>query len=737
MTTQLGEATIPIRAVLDKLDGDLAQARSKVENAMSGIGRVASGIGDSLKNVGIVALGALGIVTGTLTALGGVMAFDIKGAMDEQESFAKLEAVIEATGGAAGVTAEQARKLAEGMSLLTRYTHEDIEAGEAVLLRFKAIGEDTFPQATQTAVDLAASLGIDIPSAALMLGKALEAPGEGLLRLKAAGVVFTDEQQAMIDSMVLAGDTAGAQKFIMDALGKSVGGTAEKMGKTLGGQFTRFKNRMGEAAESIGNALLPSLQSLFDKVLQPGISIVENIAGAFGDLLTTGDLGAFLGDIQERLAGLVPQFVIDAIANVVGFIGLLINAVGKFLENIAMGMDPINSFAGLLDKLFGQDIANTFIEIASAVRGFIESVMGVVTPIWEAITQFVSWKDVLIGLAIAIGTVVIPIIWGILSPILSIIATAALLIGAIALLRNAWENDWGGIRTTLTNLWVNVLQPAFNQIWIWLSVNIPIAIQTLSDFWTNVLQPSLQTFWGWVQSTVFPIIQTLWNWLATNVPLAIQTLSDFWTGTLLPAITGAYDYFSTFILPIFQSVIDIVNRLGEIALTALAGFWEKTLQPALEKVYGYFNENILPIFTKVRDFIQDELGPKIQWLVDKVFTPLGETLEGGVKRALTWLHDQLVKIKDFLDKFTLPDWLTPGSPTPFEIGLRGIGDALENIAKKELPGLTAGFNLNASETSLQPATEQLNFYIQGAPDDEIGKRRLARYTVEEIRRRKS
>ena len=52
MSTQLGEAFVPIRATLDKLDGDLAQARSKVGGAMKSIETSSGKSGGALKAFG-------------------------------------------------------------------------------------------------------------------------------------------------------------------------------------------------------------------------------------------------------------------------------------------------------------------------------------------------------------------------------------------------------------------------------------------------------------------------------------------------------------------------------------------------------------------------------------------------------------------------------------------------------------------------------------------------------------
>jgi hypothetical protein len=406
---------------------------------------------------------------------------------------------------------------------------------------------------------------------------------------------------------------------------------------------------------------------------------------------------------------------------------------------IKLLIDKIGAFATVIgkmfDKLMSGDIKGALSEIIPAetvdkIMAFAKSFKELIT---ETIIPFVQKhakgiKAAIIGIGAVLAAA------GIVSLITAIANPLGLIIAAVGLLAAAWTEDWGGIRTALQTVWDWVKTYVFPIIKEFIEVRIAAlitSIQILANFWTSTLQPALATFWGWVQTTVFPIIQSLWDWLSTNIPAAIQTLSDFWTNTLLPAINNVWDFISTYILPIFQDVIDIATKLGEIALTALAGFWEKTLQPALETVWGYFNDNIMPIFTAVRDFIRDELGPKIQWLSDSVFTPLADTLEGGVKRALTWLHDQLVKIKDFLDNFTLPGWLTPGSPTPFEVGLRGIADAMDELNSK-----TARVNFVPGQLKQAGgyASSPINITIQGSPKNEMDMRRLARYVATEIQR---
>lgn len=111
---------------------------------------------------------------------------------------------------------------------------------------------------------------------------------------------------------------------------------------------------------------------------------------------------------------------------------------------------------------------------------------------------------------------------------------------------------------------------------------------------------------------------------------------------------------------------------------------------------------VTPLITKLAAFAAEVLPKVVQWVADKLIPALvkmgiwiGENLIPFLKDAKVGF-DALVGIVKaiiivvgrFVDKLKaikLPDWLTPGSPTPFELGLRGISDALKSVSDVELP----------------------------------------------------
>ena len=191
---------------------------------------------------------------------------------------AKLAAVIKATGGAAGFSAEQMKKLASNMQEVTGIGDEVVLATQAILATFKNIRGEEFKTATMLAADMAAVMGTDLKSSALQVGKALNDPIKGLTMLTRVGVTFTDEQKAMIQQMVQSGDVMGAQKVILGELESQFGGAAEAMNKA-NGPMNDLIGHMGDLGERIGGLLQPMLES----VLVPALQLVLKYGNAFAD----------------------------------------------------------------------------------------------------------------------------------------------------------------------------------------------------------------------------------------------------------------------------------------------------------------------------------------------------------------------------------------------------------------------------------------------------------------------
>jgi len=200
----------------------------------------------------------------------------MQAAGEQQVLDAQQVALIEATGGAAGLTAAQLEEMRTALSQLTKVADESIERAQNLLLTFKGISD---PQIFQDTLEVAVNMGAifgDAGQAALQLGKALEDPVTQLTYLRRSGVSFSQAQIDMIRTLVESGRKLEAQREILRVLQGQFGDTAEAAGKTLAGAMQAVRNAADDAKQAFGSWVgeLPAARS-FLADLEGGLRAVE------------------------------------------------------------------------------------------------------------------------------------------------------------------------------------------------------------------------------------------------------------------------------------------------------------------------------------------------------------------------------------------------------------------------------------------------------------------------------
>jgi hypothetical protein len=171
-----------------------------------------------------------------------------------EQAHLKLEAVLLATGHAAGLSKSQLDAQAEGLKRSTGFDDDQIRSSMALMLTFKQVQGDTFGQAMVMATNLSKLIGQDLQSSVLMLGKALEDPESGLLALRRAGVSFNDSQKDAIKGMVEFGDQARALEMMLRIMREQgLEGVAEKMNTGYVGAMNNATNATADFLKMIGN----------------------------------------------------------------------------------------------------------------------------------------------------------------------------------------------------------------------------------------------------------------------------------------------------------------------------------------------------------------------------------------------------------------------------------------------------------------------------------------------------
>jgi hypothetical protein len=273
----------------------------------------------------------------------------------------------------------------------------------------------------------------------------------------------------------------------------------------------------------------------------------------------------------------------------------------------------------------------------------------------------------------------------------------------------------------LSDVWNNVLLPAIQAVWAWISTvlipffqgtvlpwlqkYIPVALQFLGDVWNNVLLPAIQAVWAWISGVLIPFFQgTVLPWLQKNIPAAIQTLSDYWNDVLLPAIQAIWGFINTYLVPLFKVVGELVGTVVVLAVTVLAGAWQNILYPALKTIWDFISKYLQPVFKALTDFFTNTLQPILSKIVGGVLLGLYNAFK-NIKDAIQWVIDKVAALIEKLKGIKVPALFQPGSPTPFEMGLRGIADAIDEINRKQLNlGLNGGSAGAAGSSSVRNLT---------------------------------
>ena len=249
-------------------------------------------------------LNAIGAITGRVSgkllaflAVGTLVAVAlgkfVKAGARAESQFLKLNAILKATGNAAGQTATDIEVLAESIGKNTLASVQGARDAAGVLLTFKSISGETFGEVLRLSQDLAAVGFGSIQTAAIQLGKALEEPEIGLSSLRRVGVSFTEQQKEQIKVLSLTGQQAKAQALILKALDEQVGGAGAGAAGGLAGAF---------------DTLAENINLFFERNIL-GVLIVKGLTAALNGLANVvGFLVPSLTQVETTQGGLTQGF---------------------------------------------------------------------------------------------------------------------------------------------------------------------------------------------------------------------------------------------------------------------------------------------------------------------------------------------------------------------------------------------------------------------------------------------
>lgn len=512
------------------------EAKSELKSVGQAAGETSGGFKSMLGNALSFAAGqaVFNMVGQGVSFLKDQIVSTIQVAIAHQQVMAQTTQAIKSTGDASGMTAEAISGLADSLSQVTTFSDDTIQSGENLLLTFTGIGKQTFPMATQAMLDMSQAMGQDTKSSALMLGKALNDPTTGLSALTRVGVTFSDQEKEQIKTMMAHNDVAGAQAVMLKELETEFGNSAQAAGKTFGGQLQILGNRLDDAKQKIGTALLPVLQQLTGFVSSNIMPVVNNFSAWF----TSVGLPAI-----QNFGNYISQNIVPAFQN-----------AGTWISNFTSQ-------------------TNAMQPVLVAVGAILAAVL--IPMIWSFAAGVIAatWPVLAIGAAVA----------GLIAIFEHFYSTNSGFKSFIDGLVNGAKQFAGEIQANF--------MPAMQKVGGFLQANVLPILQQIGGFLVSTFMPvwqQLQSLWS---GQIVPLMQQLWGALQPALP-AFKMLGEIIGGIVVAAFGILVGIISGVVKALSGLLSGVVTVIGGIVqvFTGLVQFISGIVRFIYDLLTGNFSK---------------------------------------------------------------------------------------------------------------------------------------------------
>lgn len=633
-------------------------------NAVNKASPALDGVGSSLQNLGKAALAG---VTGVATATAAVGAVLAKLAVDA----APIEGISKAFEG-----------LADSAGVGTDDMLAALKRGSAGMIT----NRDLMVSFNKAASMISTDFAVRLPNAMGYLGKVSAATGQDMNYMLDSLVMGVGRLSPMIlDNLGIQVNLTEANEAYAASIGKTaaeltkseqqtalMNQVLEKLAvntasmpdatETAAAKMERFKTALQDTKDSIGAALLPVLGSMME-----AFSAIADV-------------------VLPVLVNLFQEHLVPALQSAAEFFMPIIEAVAHWIELVSGGADPLLAFQYIIRDLVPPDVYAKIKEITDGIAGFIEQVKTVLEPITTWLQENVKLQDVLIALGVAITTVVVPVLGAILSPVLAVIATFAAAMAIVVALREAWENDFLGIRTIVENALTAIRQ--------WWTENGDAIMAKTKEVWETV-KTSISTALESAKVIISDALAVIRAWWAEHGDEIMAKAKEIWDG-----IVKTFEHFKEQ----FQRVFEAFRLASE---GDWRGFGEK-LREIWDAAWTAIKEIGAQTWESIRDFFTNT-----DW--GAVGRNILEGIANGINSGLQIIRDAAINaakaawdaIGGFLDMDS-PSKLFMEVGKNIDLGMaQGMTDNLAPVigAGAALGSAAAGSTYNYSRTvnlTMQP-----------------------------------
>lgn len=201
----------------------------------------------------------------------------VAAASAQEQADRRLALALRNVGDASASTLAHLKDLAGARQRDTLFADDQIQAAQSLLISLGRLTGQGLDRATTASLDLAQGLGIDLESAARLVGKAAAGATETFGRY---GIVI-DESIPKSERFA----------YILDQIRAKFGGSAQDAARGFAGSLQDVQEQLGEVQEAFGNALISS--PAFNAGLKTLADQLERLAA-----------GLAKGDFERQLHGL-------------------------------------------------------------------------------------------------------------------------------------------------------------------------------------------------------------------------------------------------------------------------------------------------------------------------------------------------------------------------------------------------------------------------------------------------
>ena len=441
------------------------------------------------------------------------------------------------------------------------------------------------------------------------------------IRIEAAKTPFAfQEMAAATASLLPAAKQSGAELMDLVKMGEILAasnpaqgleGAAFSLREALSGDFTSIIERFNLPRQRLNQLKeegVPALEAVTIAMREMGLDadLVSNLAGTM-----TGRWSTFLDTIdtlKATLAQPVFDFLSNGLVQIQGLLDANMPRLQEFAtvigERLAGALQSAVTFFetfydvlgnsdsviegikwGLIDA-FGEDTpwVQGVYNALSLFQDFIDQLTLFFAPIANLITQFLSWQDVLAAVGIVIAAMVIPALAAFVAAAAPVIAVGAALIAGVALLRNAWESNFGGIQEITQAVMGRVsefIQERFGRLLAWWDDNLPRIQQV-----TQMVIDAVQNLWNGEGGAIVRLVSALFETMLNYISLTMDTILDV-VQVVLQLLTGDFEGAE-------ETIGRIWSRFTEFLLSTV-----HTLTPLLIAAFIEITTSIRNAFTSI------------------------------------------------------------------------------------------------------------------------------------------